>query len=312
MMISRQLVHVFFLALLTVIQAGGTPRIVGGRGAQPGEFPYYVSVGGDCGGTLIASGVVLTAAHCADDDSLVGNYALLGAFDAAGRVGKPVKAIVVEQFIHPDYDPSTQSHDYMLLLVEADADPVVDFTAITLNQDDMVPVTGQNLTVIGMGMRNEMDWGGADALRQVVVQKVSHQECNDEYDGRIEEDNMLCAGCARAEYAGVYSRISNAVDWIETVVCGCWRVSSASFCGNKIALRAAEYCPTSSPAFAPETECYDHEGYVDQYQNSCSWYESNDKSDCPAFGYIKGGNSFEGITPNQACVSAPPFLLAGS
>jgi V8-like Glu-specific endopeptidase len=46
------------------------PRIVGGDGARPTRFPYYVALvgpGGDsvvCGGTLIASDVVLTAAHC--------------------------------------------------------------------------------------------------------------------------------------------------------------------------------------------------------------------------------------------------------
>jgi hypothetical protein len=46
------------------------PRIVGGVDSGPTRFPYYVALvergGGSvvCGGTLIASDVVLTSAHC--------------------------------------------------------------------------------------------------------------------------------------------------------------------------------------------------------------------------------------------------------
>ena len=45
-------------------------RIIGGTNALRSRFPYFVSLTGEnisnhyCGGTLIASDVVLTAAHC--------------------------------------------------------------------------------------------------------------------------------------------------------------------------------------------------------------------------------------------------------
>uniref|UniRef100_T1L2X7 Peptidase S1 domain-containing protein n=1 Tax=Tetranychus urticae TaxID=32264 RepID=T1L2X7_TETUR len=51
------------------------PRIIGGKFAEPGEFPYYVQVItqlGDffptCGGTLIKDSIVITAAHCVWDN----------------------------------------------------------------------------------------------------------------------------------------------------------------------------------------------------------------------------------------------------
>lgn len=48
------------------------PRIVGGEAANPNDFPFMVALRvGDqllCGGALIASNVVLTAAHCTYDD----------------------------------------------------------------------------------------------------------------------------------------------------------------------------------------------------------------------------------------------------
>jgi len=39
--------------------------IVGGQVAQPGKYPYFVSIdNGNCGGSLIAPDIVLTAGHC--------------------------------------------------------------------------------------------------------------------------------------------------------------------------------------------------------------------------------------------------------
>lgn len=51
-------------------QEGRNLRIINGKVAQPGQFPYYVGVyidmAGFCGGSLINKKWVLTAAHCVD------------------------------------------------------------------------------------------------------------------------------------------------------------------------------------------------------------------------------------------------------
>ena len=53
-------------------------RIVGGRRAKEGEFPWQVSIGRIsavtggirhfCGGTILSSNTILTAAHCLNDE----------------------------------------------------------------------------------------------------------------------------------------------------------------------------------------------------------------------------------------------------
>lgn len=107
-------------------------------------------------------------------------------------------------------------------------------------------------------------------------------------------------GCAREDFAGVYSRISHVNDWMESVVCGCWEVSSATFCGDFVP--DGEECPTPPPVFVPDPDCGDLEGFVDEFGDPCSWYEFNDSPGCPVYGDIGGGSGFDDITPLEACV----------
>jgi secreted trypsin-like serine protease len=159
---------------------------------------FSVWLGGTCGASLIAKGVVLTAAHCADGGSLLGSFASVGAFDADGVLVVAVKSRITDQFIHPSYDASTISNDYMLLRLEVPVDlpPTNDGTSgvLTLNYDDTVPANGQSLTVMGLGLEAEGNWDGADALRYVVVKKIAYKVCTKSYDGEVQEDSMFCAG----------------------------------------------------------------------------------------------------------------------
>ncbi|KAF5278804.1 hypothetical protein FQR65_LT03491 [Abscondita terminalis] len=70
---------VFFVTCATILESSGkllkVSRIVGGKDADPNEFPFMASlqINGRhlCGGTIINNNTVLTAAHCIEKNMTV-------------------------------------------------------------------------------------------------------------------------------------------------------------------------------------------------------------------------------------------------
>lgn len=104
-------------------------RIVGGKGAAFGEFPWQVLVRestwlglftkNKCGGVLISNRYVITAAHC-QPGFLASLVAVFGEFDISGEleskrsISRNVKRVIV----HRQYDPATFENDLALLELE--------------------------------------------------------------------------------------------------------------------------------------------------------------------------------------------------
>lgn len=99
---------------------GIEPRIVGGRDAVRGQFPYYVFLEIEtpaqqviCGGSLIARRWILTAAHCVVGATSVQVY--LGSLKAwAWDYDEPGRQVINvtktnDIIMHPNYD-ATMSH----------------------------------------------------------------------------------------------------------------------------------------------------------------------------------------------------------
>jgi len=165
-------------------------RIVGGTEADPGEYPYFVEMGG-CGGALIAPDIVLFAAHCGVQ--FEGKRILIGSYNKGTADAGAQGAFCEEYWEDPKFDGFLLNYDFALCKlrpVTIDQDTVI----LELNFEDEVPAAEENLIVMGQGLLED---GGnvATVLNHVTVPYITNDQCNlpNRYNGGITDD-MLCAG----------------------------------------------------------------------------------------------------------------------
>ncbi|KAG7341928.1 peptidase S1/S6 family protein [Nitzschia inconspicua] len=163
--------------------------ILGGEDANTSRFPYFVSLLDSngvffCGGTLVASDVVLTAAHC---------WKASMSSVAIGGDQQEVIAIKSSTF-HPGFNNEILSHDIMLIMLETPSSK----TPVRLNFDSSVPAQeGAEINIIGMGIMDDENGFpvAADALQQVSMSYFPNQQCSqfgEKYQDHIQDD-MICA-----------------------------------------------------------------------------------------------------------------------
>jgi V8-like Glu-specific endopeptidase len=250
-------------------------RIVGGTPAAENEYKFMASLNVGCGGSLIAPNIILTAAHCA------GNIKTVRIGSNKANSGGIIKSVTTE-CMHPNYQSSTTTNDYMLLKLQSPVD-INQYPPIQLNNNKAIPQVNQILTVIGFGATSE-GGSGSNTLLKVNVPANSHQQCNQQYGGSIVENVMFCAGntsggkdscqgdsggpifevrsgkavqvgivsfgdgCARPNRSGVYSRVSGAYDWIQSTMIKLNNGDTSGCRGGKPST------PSKSPASVPTTK----------------------------------------------------------
>jgi len=186
-----------------------TQRIVGGTETEINEYPWMAGIATSfeahyCGGTLVASQWVVSAAHCffdkngenptqASDVRIV-----LGEHDTTITTESKIPRKVVEVSIiktHPDYVSDTSNNDIALLKLSEEVDLNVYTPACLPNTKDNFE--GKNAWVYGWGYTS---YGGVspNELLEVEVPIVSNDVCAPAMaaSGRSPPitETMVCAG----------------------------------------------------------------------------------------------------------------------
>ncbi|CAH1730239.1 unnamed protein product [Chironomus riparius] len=173
-----------------------TNRIVGGIDADLKEFPWAVLLGYQlldtfewgCGGSLISSRFVLTAAHCITNDL---NAVRLGEHtiskstdcDTLGACADPVQDIKIEKKIkHPDYKRSAgQKNDIAVLKLVSPADTtknnVKTICLPTTDATDIDRVKSMRTPLIITGWGKVGSGNQADILQKAYVPYVENSDC---------------------------------------------------------------------------------------------------------------------------------------
>ena len=174
-------------------------RIVGGQEAEPGEFPWQVALvtrGSSrpfCGGTLLSSHTVLTAAHCLTGLTTSRFRLVVGEHDYTRSDGE--ETIQPASFtIHPAYNSASQDNDFAIVKLRT---PVTFSTRVL---PACLPSQGNNYdraaaVVTGWGTLSS---GGSQPTRlyEAAVNTQSNRECTSSstaYSSGQITANMICA-----------------------------------------------------------------------------------------------------------------------
>jgi trypsin len=240
-------------ALLALGPAGGASAIVGGSAAAEGEFPFMASLQGGtgfafCGGSVIGSDWVLTAAHCVPDADASDLYVVTGRTNLTDTSkGQRIKVDTV--YVNPEYADS--AHDSALLhLSTPTTSPAITLASAA---DDALEAAGAPVTVTGWGDQTPtLGLNSPSAMRKVSLNVVSDSECGQTNLG-FDAATGVCAAallkdscqgdsggplfattpagrvqigivsygqsCALPKFPGVYSEVNNAQirSWITSV-----------------------------------------------------------------------------------------------
>ncbi|RDD36262.1 Trypsin epsilon [Trichoplax sp. H2] len=224
-------------------------KIVGGYEAKKHEFPFIISLqrygSHFCGGSIVSSTRVLTAAHCTRAVSYWQITANAGRHNVRTSESTGQSKSVSSMSEHWGYNSNTYRYDVAVIRLSSAFTFNSYVKTVTLSSSN--PSSGTRVTVAGWGTLSS---GGSSPskLQKVDVYVDSYSSCNSDYSGAIDDYTMLCAssngkdscqgdsggplvragtstqvgvvswgyGCADSRYPGVYAKVAATRSWINS------------------------------------------------------------------------------------------------
>ncbi|VDP04098.1 unnamed protein product [Soboliphyme baturini] len=241
---------------LRTISSGAKFRIVGGKNALNCSYPYATIVQrkqgntvGLCGGSLISSRHVLTAAHCWQPGDLASYFQMtFGTIDKSDQSAQKILGGSLE--VHENYVKAGKGFDIMIIKLAKD----VTFNACTMPiclpttdvpADTMCVAVGWGIMAYGSKSTSTM-------LQEVGLPLMNTSTCFDSnHYNSLRPPNVHCAGfetggkdtcqgdsggplacrhddgkfylhgitsfggeCGQAKFPGVYTKVTAYIDWI--------------------------------------------------------------------------------------------------
>ncbi|XP_039865718.1 hepatocyte growth factor activator isoform X4 [Simochromis diagramma] len=238
-------------------------RIMGGNSSLEGSHPWmaaiYIGQSDFCGGTLISSCWVVSAAHCFFSNPLKSQIRVVLGQHSFNTTSPNTRTFGVEDYIFPRhfsvFNPTL--HDIVLIKLKKQDGRCVKKTPfirpICLPDKSMTFPDYYCCTISGWGHTQEKGMGYS-TLQEAGVRLTPHDNCKkpEVYGNHVTSD-MICAGingcvdacqgdsggplacgrndvsflygivswgegCGRSNKPGVYTKVVNYIDWIDSVI----------------------------------------------------------------------------------------------